>query len=167
MGATFVASARRSGAVDEFRRFAAHPANKVLDFRVFPERLGCQVIVCEIAFAEGPVQHAVADDMDVTRAIAAFRFRNPMMSIDARSIDHLPPANGTGAERLCAASLAGHRSGVKRCRIPGTAACSSRRRRVARSASPHPIRCAVSKKSRRHRRGSRRSAAGSGWSLNG
>ena len=167
MGATFVASARRSGAVDEFRRFAAHPANKVLDFRVFSERLGCPVIVCEIAFAEGPVQHAVADDMDVTRAIAAFRFRNPVMPVDARSVDHLPPANGTGAERLCGASLAGHGSGVKRCRIPGTAACSSRRRRAARSVSPHPIRCGVSKRSRRHRRGSLRSAAGSGWSLNG
>ena len=98
MRATFVAAARCSDVVYEFPRFAAHPADKVLNFRMFPERLGCQVIVCEIAFAEGPVQHAAADDMDVTRAIAAFRFRNPMMSIDARSIDYLPPANGTGAE---------------------------------------------------------------------
>ena len=110
MRATFVAAARCSGVVYEFPRFAAHPPDKVPDFRVFPERLGCQVIVCETAFAEGPVQHAVADDMDVTRAIAAFRFRNPMMSIDTWSIDHRPPANGTGAERLCGPSLAGHGS---------------------------------------------------------
>ena len=60
---------------------------------------------CEIVFAEGPVQHAAADDMDVTRAIAAFRFRNLIMSIDARSIIISRPQTVQGAEDLAGSRL--------------------------------------------------------------
>lgn len=96
------------GSVDKFGSLATNPSHKALDGRMRPQRFGSRVFVGQFFLAESPMQHPVTDDMNVVGRLAAFRFRKPVVAIDARSFDHLPPANRAGAERAGWRVSAGH-----------------------------------------------------------
>lgn len=96
------------GSVDKFGSLATNLSHKALDGRMRPQRFGSRVFVGQFFLAESPMQHPVTDDMNVVGRLAAFRFRKPVVAIDARSFDHLPPANRAGAERAGWRVSAGH-----------------------------------------------------------
>lgn len=108
MWTALVAVAGGFGSVDKFGWLATNPSHKALDGRMRPQRFGCRVFVGQFLLAESPMQHPVTDDMNVVGRLAAFRFRKPVVAIDARSFDHLPPANRAGAERAGRRVSAGH-----------------------------------------------------------
>lgn len=108
MWTALVAVAGGFGSVDKFGWLATNPSHKALDGRMRPQRFGCRVFVGQFLLAESPMQHPVTDDMNVVGRLAAFRFRKPVVAIDARSFDHLPPANRAGAERAGRRVFAGH-----------------------------------------------------------
>lgn len=87
------------GSVFKFGWLATNPSHKALDGRMRTQRFGCRVFVGQFLLAESPMQHPVTNNMNVVGRLAAVRFWKPVVAIDARSFDHLPPANRAGAER--------------------------------------------------------------------
>ena len=58
----------------------------------------CRVLCGEFALVEGPMQHPVADHVNIARLIAALRFGYPVVAIDAGTVDHLAAADGARAK---------------------------------------------------------------------
>ena len=99
MWTAFAAVPGGFGSVFKFGWLATNPSHKALDGRMRTQRFGCRVFVGQFLLAESPMQHPVTNNMNVVGRLAAFRFWKPVMAIDARSFDHLSPANRAGAER--------------------------------------------------------------------
>lgn len=164
MRSAFATAAGRFGAIDELWLFSAHPAHETFYVRMTAQNLWCRVLGSEVALAEGSVQHSVADDVNISRLIAALGFGYPVVAINAGTVDHLAATDGAGTERAFGRAFAAHGDVFRRFRIPGTTACFSLHHRVARSRFPRPTRCVVCRRNYRHRREWRRSDVGSDWS---